>query len=120
MQEQSGPLIVFHRSSKTLSALLTFGNLQGEQSKSDVLKSFHRIHPFRYQCSEYSSDKQVEAVYQSAISRQRMLFTHGSFRKERSVVLLDEASLVENAALKATHYVLDHPVSTEKRKKRKG
>jgi hypothetical protein len=48
----------------------------------------------RYQCSEQSTDAEVEAIYHSAIDRQNTFEQEDAFScNARSVVLLDEAGL---------------------------
>ena len=65
---------------------------------------------FRYQCSEQSTDNEIEAIYTSAIARQK-IFDNSQTCNTRVVVLLDEAGLPNEKTnpLKMIHYHLDHP-----------
>lgn len=85
---------------KTLSFSIAIDNMKGKQSPMPLYKNFHNVHPFRYQCSEQSTDSEVEAIYLSAIDRQN------TFEQEdplacmaRSVVLLDEAGLPQEETM---------------------
>eukprot|EP00727_Mastigamoeba_balamuthi_P014233 m51a1_g9432 hypothetical protein (4159) ;mRNA; f:408019-433718 len=99
--------------SKTLSFKIAIDNMKGSQSPRAFYKQFAHAHPFRYQCSEQSTDTEIESTYVSATSRQE---TFDSSRigqsQQRCVVLLDEAGLPSERkeSLKVVHYKLDHPV----------
>jgi hypothetical protein len=95
--------------SKTLSFSIAVENMKGKQSSQALYRSFHHIHPFHYQCSEQSTDTEIEAIYNSAIERQRTFEGNG---EARCVVFLDEAGLPQEdkMPLKVLHYHLDHPV----------
>eukprot|EP01114_Cavostelium_apophysatum_P014001 TRINITY_DN3512_c0_g1_i9.p1 TRINITY_DN3512_c0_g1~~TRINITY_DN3512_c0_g1_i9.p1 ORF type:complete len:5234 (+),score=1501.00 TRINITY_DN3512_c0_g1_i9:231-15932(+) len=100
--------------SKTLSFSIAIDNMKGKQSPSAFYKNFHHVHPFRYQCSELSTDTEIEATYSSAIDRQNTFEnSHGNSAKSSacSVVFLDEAGLPseEKMPLKVLHFHLDHP-----------
>jgi len=75
-------------------------------------KLFHQYHVFRYQCSEHSTDTEIQAVYEQAKRRQGMfdniVHVHSL---DRAVVFLDEGGLADQKrnALKVIHYHLDHP-----------
>ncbi len=90
--------------------------MKGPQSVKPLYKKIFHMHPFRYQCSEQSTDNEIEATFQSAMERQKT-FEGDQPEKctARSVVLLDEAGLPkeDEHSLKVIHYHLDHPhVST--------
>eukprot|EP00727_Mastigamoeba_balamuthi_P014126 m51a1_g9336 hypothetical protein (4370) ;mRNA; r:36058-55372 len=99
--------------SKTLSFKIAIDNMKGSQSPRPFYKQFVHAHPFRYQCSEQSTDTEIKSTYVSATSRQE---TFDSSRigqsRQRCVVLLDEAGLPSErkASLKVVHYELDRPV----------
>ncbi|KAL6077130.1 Replication factor C small subunit [Balamuthia mandrillaris] len=97
--------------SKTLSFTIAVDNMKGKQSDRGLYRKLHHLYPFRYQCSRHSTDTEIEAIYQSAISRQRTF--EGDQDPEqcsvRSTVLLDEGNLPENSSsMKVIHYHMDH------------
>jgi len=98
--------------SKTLSFTIAVENMKGPASEKPLYRRLHHLHPFRYQCSEQSTDTEIEAVYDSAIKRQVMFEGNNPNRcTERAAVLLDEAGLPseETMPLKVIHYMMDHP-----------
>jgi len=99
--------------SKTLSFTIAVDNMKGPASKRPLYQRLHHLHPFRYQCSEQSTDTEIEAVYDSAIKRQLMFEGSDDPGRctERSAVLLDEAGLPseDTMPLKVIHYKMDHP-----------
>lgn len=99
--------------SKTLSFKIAIDNMKGRQSVKDLYKTLCYAHPFRYQCSTASTDKEIEGVYRSAETQQKSYNkTENQESIQRCVVMLDEAGLPneEKAPLKILHYKLDHPV----------
>ncbi|KAH3765624.1 AAA+ ATPase [Pelomyxa schiedti] len=94
--------------SKTLSFKVAVDNMKGQTSPKEFYRALHHVLPFRYQCSEQSTDTEIKSVYESAIQRQ------GTFppnSRERCAVLLDEVGLPneEKSPLKILHFKLDHP-----------
>ena len=95
---------------KTLSFSLAENNLKGTPSSTCtfVASRLKQIYVHPYQCSQYSSAKEIEAVYKGA--KQRQLMLDGSDQgRNVCCVFLDEAGLPKERkqALKATHDVLD-------------
>jgi hypothetical protein len=67
---------------------------------------------FRYQCSEHSTDTEIQAVYEQAKRRQGMFDNIVNVHSlDRAIVFLDEGGLADQKrnALKVIHYHLDHP-----------
>ena len=99
--------------SKTLSFKIAVDNMKGSQSPMIFFRSLGNAQPFRYQCSQQSTDTEIKSVYKQAISRQKTFdkTAHIQQEQQRCVVLLDEAGLPpeETASLKVLHYLLDHP-----------
>ncbi|KAJ3039270.1 hypothetical protein HDV00_012358 [Rhizophlyctis rosea] len=97
-------------SSKTLASSSVFDNMKGQNATSSLLRKFKRVHMFRYQCSVYTTDKQLEAVYLSAVDRQRTLAAF-SEKRDISCVLLDEAGLPQEMQMssKVIHFYTDKP-----------
>jgi hypothetical protein len=106
--------------SKTLSFTIAVENMKGKKLRGGTEETFHstffkefpQLEPFRYQCSEQSTDNEIQDTYLSAIERQKLL--EGDEPEKctvRTCVLLDEAGLPkeETNALKAIHFHLDHP-----------
>ncbi|KAI9334216.1 hypothetical protein DFJ73DRAFT_39174 [Zopfochytrium polystomum] len=95
--------------SKTLSVSMLSQVLQGSRSPSPFFRQFHRLHTFRYQCSTSSTDKQVMAIYQTAIEREKTLLAFS--KDDRCVVLLDEAGLPSEVEmpLKVLHFLTEKP-----------
>jgi hypothetical protein len=98
--------------SKTLSFTIAADNMRNKASSKEFYRSFSQVHPFRYQCTQHSTDTEVDGVYQSAIRRQKFFENDTSKNTERSTVFLDEANLPDDfeMPLKVLHYHLDHPV----------
>eukprot|EP00029_Vermamoeba_vermiformis_P012995 TRINITY_DN7932_c0_g1_i1.p1 TRINITY_DN7932_c0_g1~~TRINITY_DN7932_c0_g1_i1.p1 ORF type:complete len:2355 (-),score=202.05 TRINITY_DN7932_c0_g1_i1:1135-8112(-) len=97
--------------SKTLSFTIAADNMRNAAATKALYHSLSHVHPFRYQCTQNSTDTEVDGVYQSAIRRQKF-FENASIRNvERSTVFLDEANLPGDfeMPLKVLHYHLDHP-----------
>ncbi|KAH3767876.1 AAA+ ATPase [Pelomyxa schiedti] len=94
--------------SKTLSFTVAVDNMKGTTSPSDFYRSLHHIQPFRYQCSEQSTDSEIQSMYKSATHRQKSFL---STSRELCAVLLDEVGLPseELSPLKILHFKLDHP-----------
>ncbi|KAH3760870.1 AAA+ ATPase [Pelomyxa schiedti] len=94
--------------SKTLSFKIAADNMKGRTSKSAFYRKLHHIIPFRYQCSEQSTDIEIKAVYKAAIQREN---TFGSQSEELCAVMLDEVGLPNEveSPLKILHFKLDHP-----------
>ncbi len=98
--------------SKTLSFTITADNMRNKASSKEFYRLFSQVHPFRYQCTQHSTDTEVDGVYQSAIRRQKFFENDTAKNTERSTVFLDEANLPDDfeMPLKVLHYHLDHPV----------
>lgn len=99
--------------SKTLSFALAVENMKGSavtEKRSAMFKKLKNIHRFHYQCSEYSTAKEIEAVFRYAMENQDK-FEAAHMTSEFCVVFLDEAGLPpsEKHALKVIHHYLDHP-----------
>ncbi|KAH3761459.1 AAA+ ATPase [Pelomyxa schiedti] len=94
--------------SKTLSFKIAVDNMKGSSSPEPFYRKLHHILPFRYQCSEQSTDVEIKAVYKSAISRQK---TFDKSSPELCAVMLDEVGLPDEtqSPLKILHFKLDHP-----------
>ncbi|KAH3762622.1 AAA+ ATPase [Pelomyxa schiedti] len=94
--------------SKTLSFKIAIDNMKGDTSMSPFYQKLHHILPFRYQCSERSTDMEIKDVYNSAIERQK---TFPENSNQICTVLLDEVGLPDEnqSPLKSLHYKLDHP-----------
>ncbi|KAJ3128355.1 hypothetical protein HK100_009209 [Physocladia obscura] len=95
--------------SKTLSISVVCDNMQGSRS-GKYFAAFSNVIQFRYQCAGSSTDKQVQAIYQTAIDRQKTLQSYEG--NDRCFVLLDEAGLPLEAEmpLKVLHYLTDKPI----------
>ncbi|KAH3767878.1 AAA+ ATPase [Pelomyxa schiedti] len=94
--------------SKTLSFKIAVDNLKGKSSMKPFYRSLHHIIPYRYQCSEQSTDTEIKSVYKSATTRQSAITSDSD---ELCAVLLDEVGLPDEklSPLKILHYRLDHP-----------
>ena len=99
--------------SKTLSATIACDNMKGLSSTSPLFRHCARMHFYRYQCSEMSTDIEVDAKYEEGESRQEELKNNSySGERHRCLVLFDELNLADNGAtepLKAIHPHLDKP-----------
>jgi hypothetical protein len=120
--------------SKTLSFTIASENAKGAGSPQYLWKLLHQHHvyvavfrdcfvfgfclaalpltSFRYQCSEHSTDNEIQAVYEQGKRRQGMFDANVHAQSlDRAVVFLDEGGLVDTKrnALKVIHYHLDHP-----------
>ncbi len=84
--------------------------MKGKQSDKELYRKLHHLHPFRYQCSEHSTDTEIEATYHSAIERQRTFEGDDDPRLCEAIctVLLDEAGFPDDNSMKVIHYHLDH------------
>lgn len=100
--------------SKTLSFTIAVANMQGRGSPKPLYRLCAQMHHFRYQCSDMSTDVEIEATYKEAVSRQLGITNAdaNTHLREMCTVLLDESNLAENGSsqpLKAIHGKLDHP-----------
>lgn len=99
--------------SKTLSFKIAVDNMKGEHSPSPFYRALAHAQPFRCQIGRSTADKELESVFENAISRQERYDSIAAKDGERNqcVVLLDEAGLADakEAPLKVLHYLLDHP-----------
>ncbi|XP_065839047.1 uncharacterized protein [Oscarella lobularis] len=105
------PLIIVGApgSSKTLSFNLAAANLKEAESPSELFRSFPALDVHHYQCSRRSTSREIEKIFQRAITRQK---NHEKSRLPvNCVVFMDEAGLPEESheSLKALHYYLDSP-----------
>lgn len=97
-------------SSKTLSFKIISTNLRGVNSESKAFQNeemFPPVDQHSYQCSRRSTSTEIEAVFERAIKRKKMLDEVGI--NNCSVILMDEAGLTEESheSLKVLHYYLD-------------
>eukprot|EP01088_Endostelium_zonatum_P014249 TRINITY_DN3042_c0_g1_i1.p1 TRINITY_DN3042_c0_g1~~TRINITY_DN3042_c0_g1_i1.p1 ORF type:complete len:4305 (+),score=884.29 TRINITY_DN3042_c0_g1_i1:1356-12917(+) len=92
--------------SKTLSFTIVSDNMKGATSESATFAKLKRMHPIRYQCSQFSTDVEIESTFNSAIARKQEINTN----EEVCCVLLDEGNLPDEKEmpLKVLHYKLDH------------
>lgn len=96
-------------SSKTLSFKIVEENLRGKYSESPFYQTFKPIDIFVYQCSKYSTSKEIQSVFDSAVQRQKTFDERQ--QQANCVVFLDECGLPkkEKQPLKVLHYYLDDP-----------
>lgn len=89
------PLIIIGPpgTSKSLAVSIVKNSMKGDRSASVYLRDMVNIHDdmLFYQCSETSTSKEVEDVFDSAIARQRGYESLGS--SHRVTVFLDEAGI---------------------------
>lgn len=99
--------------SKTLSFTIAVANMQGRGSPKPLYRFCAQMHHFRYQCSEMSTDAEIDATYSEATSRQLGIASaDGTDIREMCTVLLDELNLAEKGSsqpLKVIHGKLDNP-----------
>ena len=106
------PLIIIGEpgTSKSLSFNIVANTFKGRASKHDdfkVIKLFKGLQPFFYQCSQHTTSKEIQNLFNQAIQRQKIYDT--SSVPTYCVVYMDEAGLPEEQreSLKVLHYFLD-------------
>jgi hypothetical protein len=94
---------------QTLAVNIIADNAKGPDSTSALYRVFPMLSFFHYQCSKRSTSKEIAAVFDQAVSRQRRL----DYQKHRCVVFMDEAGLPEEEreSLKVLHYLLEGHMS---------
>ncbi len=77
--------------SKTLSFSIAVDNMKSSTNQTQIFKKLHRLDPFRYQCTQHSTDTEIAAKYQQALDRQKAFTDTDAKMNQRCVVFLDEA-----------------------------
>ncbi len=77
-------------SSKTLAFSIAVDNMNSSNN-SKGFQTLHQLKPFRYQCTQFSTDIEIKAKYESALKVQRAWSDADEKTRERCVVFLDEA-----------------------------
>ena len=93
-------------SSKSLAKTIVSDAMQGENSKSELYKSFKSVHMVSFQCSPLATPEGITGTFKQCANLQKSQ----NLDKYVSVVVLDEVGLAEDSPrmpLKALHPLLE-------------
>lgn len=79
--------------SKTLSFSIATDNMKSKSSHNEFYKNFPQLRPYRYQCTQHSTDTEIESKYEQAEKSQKNFNDLDPQNNQRMVVFLDEAGI---------------------------
>ncbi|KAF2070684.1 hypothetical protein CYY_007999 [Polysphondylium violaceum] len=91
--------------SKTLSFTIIVDNMNATTTKDSPYHFMPSVQPFRYQCTQHTTDIEIKSKFEQAINREKAI----NSEQTRCVVFFDEAGLVneDDSPMKVMHDYLD-------------